>query len=101
MATTSYHIEGNPPTEVLANIERDMAYGDKHYTLCEAASEGDYEAFMKMADKATKNDLEWAVESATDLGIIKYIIEVRGIKGFTAYAYKNAILNGIKNCDIL
>ena len=87
---TTLHVSNS--TEPLTNeMMESMAYGPKHFDLFDAAKSGNYEEFMKNAEKATQNDLGWCLENASDLRIIKYIIEERGIKNFVAGAYKQAI----------
>ncbi len=80
--------KSEPPTD---EIIESRAYSTKHFNLFDAAKAGDYEEFMKHAAKATKNDLEWCIEKASDLRIIKYIVEERKIKNFVACGYKQAI----------
>lgn len=91
VATTAYYCS-EPEVPNQEEIQS-LAYGQNHYDIFEAAEDGDYDKFMQYAPKATINDLEWCVEKASDLRIIRYIIEVRKIKGFIHEAYRQAIRN--------
>jgi hypothetical protein len=66
---------------------------ETHYSLFSAAEEGDYQAFMKAAPRATQNDLEWAADVASNTHIVKYLHQNLTDKHWLSNAYLKAIRN--------
>lgn len=82
-------------SEPITNIDHckldEDVFSNVHYALYEASERGDYERFISLAPLASKNDLEWAIEVASNVQIVKYIINVCNITGFWFSCYTNAL----------
>ena len=68
-----------------------MSANQVHYELFDAARFGDTKRFSAVLPYATHNDKEWAMEVASNISIVKHLIENENITGFHRPCYLRAI----------
>lgn len=85
------HTFDNPIVNYDSDKLDEEVFSNIHYSIYDASEQGDYDRFINIAPLASTNDLEWAMEIASNVQIVKYIINVRNVTGFWFSCYTNAL----------